>query len=104
MDQYNTEQLRKYLEGALDGLGNAISVLEDDDDKQSQQPVQELRDARTAVGNILDNLSQGYTAKKGRDLNGFPALLCVSQRLSAPPRFSWQCHARLAFHNPNCLL
>ena len=57
MDQYNTEQLRKYLEGALDGLGNAISVLEDDDDKQSQQSEQELRDARTAVGNVLDNLS-----------------------------------------------
>lgn len=53
MNTENRQQVKGYLDAALDYLGNAIAVLEDVDDDPSAQ---ELRDIRAKVGDILDRL------------------------------------------------
>jgi len=62
MDQHSIEQLREYLDNALDSLGNAISVLEDAD----QQPgtLHALRGVRAEVINIIDMTEVAETAKE----------------------------------------
>lgn len=56
MDRININELKEYLENALDGLGNAIAVLEDAADDQANYLMRRLQRARSDVGDISDAL------------------------------------------------